>query len=291
MPQNQLWRRVAPRRFLPSSPLLYVVGLAIGCADRGPPTDETPSRKPLLVGARVVRAPENPRFHADTQLTFQGRRVEGACVFEREVTLSLGEHVVERVAEYDLDTCLYVVERGDYDHTSDAHLHRDTSSTTRVLLGAPRPSSSVRGGSRSPMFFSTMTTSSCARSHYWFEDPIGIDVTRSELHVIWEWDGAQVWSSWAEHAYGAYASSGWHMIWNNLESHFLYEGGAVETNAYATMENGSFPCPEPAPTWTYYTPNTMTTWGYGNVTFYSSVYAAGGCSNWLTLYNEYWTEY
>jgi len=158
MHQIRLLRPIASRRFLPSSTTLVrllVVGLAIGCADRGPPTDEAPSREPGLVGARVVRAPENPRFHADTQLTLQGRHVNGGCVFERELTLKLGEHVVERVAEYDLETCLYVVERGSYDHPSGAppHRHRDTSSTTKVHLGAPTAKLVCKRGTSSPDVF------------------------------------------------------------------------------------------------------------------------------------------
>jgi hypothetical protein len=57
------------------------------------------------------------------------------------------------------------------------------------------------------------------------------------------------------------------------------------------MENQGFPCPDPANTWTYYSPNQMTTWANGYVTFYNSAYAAGGCASWLTFYSEYWTDY
>jgi hypothetical protein len=296
MHQIRLLGPIASRHFLLSSTTLLrllAVGLAIGCADRGPPTDETSRRKPVLVGSRVVRAPDNPRFHADTQLTFQGRRLNEGCVFERAVTMGLGEHVVERVAEYDLETCLYVVERGSYDHPSGAppHRHGDTSSTTKVHLGAPRPSSSVSGGPTPPMFSSTTLTSSCARQHLWFQEPLGIDVSNSELHVIWEWDGELVWNSWAELASLAYEPSGWRVMYHDLHSDYLSNGTGVTTNGYSEMENGSFPCPSPSATWTYYWPNSITQWGYGQVTFYHSAYASGGCSNFLTLYTEQWTEY
>ena len=142
------------------------------------------------------------------------------------------------------------------------------------------------------MFSPPDVWSHCARSNLWFEDPIGIDVTRSELHVIWEGDGLQVWSATAALASRVYEASGWYVNYHNLESHYVNpEQTGVEHNGYSIMENYSFPCPEPASTWTNYTPNTMTTHGNGYVTFYSSAYAAGGCSNWLTLYSEYWTDY
>jgi hypothetical protein len=287
MPHNRFFHKslVVPSATINLLALL-AVGLVVGCVDRGPPTAAT-SREPVLVGARVVRAPENPRFHAGTQLTFQGRRLNGGCVFGHEVTLKPGEHVVERIAEYDLDTCLYVVERGGYDFPSGPHQYRDTSSTTQLHLGAPSQAPSLEKGNKSIMMLQY-----CARSKLWFEDPIGIDVTRSELHVIWTGDGAQVWDSWAELASRVYETSGWYVVYHDLESHFVNpEGSGVETNGYSTMANYAFPCPEPAETWTYYAPNTMTTYGNGIVTFYSSAYAAGGCSSWLTLYSEYWTDY
>lgn len=49
---------------------ILVLALAMGCADRGPPTAETPGKERHLVGPRVVRAPDNPNFHANARLMY-----------------------------------------------------------------------------------------------------------------------------------------------------------------------------------------------------------------------------
>jgi hypothetical protein len=172
------------------------------------------------------------------------------------------------------------------------------SLTSNVLPRGGRPSSLSGGHEQLPHARGTSPadpgySENCAHQQLWFEDPVGIDVTRSEHDVTWSADGYYVLSATGTYASRWYSESGW-----RLDSH-EYDGPhcsdpsctAVEANGYSIMENSSFPCPDPSATWTNYQPNRVTTWGYGNATFDYSAYAFGGCSSWLTLYRAAWVGF
>lgn len=315
MPQNRIIRPIAPRRCMsnPSLVRLLVIGTVFGCADTGSPTDEIPSsRKPVLVGPRVQRAPDNPRFHADTHLIFQGRRdaSSGACVLGHELTLKRGERVSERTIEIDLDTCRYVVERGKSDRPLPSNRHADSlSARSRVKHyrhpHPVRPSSFKRNGSARSLFSNALFSSSmhstmgpgtsCATQLLWFEDPIGINVTESELHVFWEWEvfedpSGEIFYADPFHFLQWYGPSGWQLQSDQLQIMDWYPS-IWEIKGFSSMDNNSFPCPDPPPTWTHYNPNQLNIYGNGSVGFYYSVFAHGACSNLLTLNREAWQDY
>ena len=269
---------------------ILVLALAMGCADRGPPTAETPSKEPHLVGPRVVRAPENPNFHAKARLMYQGRRDDtGQCMFGHESTLKAGERVVERIAEYDPDTCMYVVEQGDYDVRSVRPRFGD-STTFRIERGAGWPSASPGPGANS-LFSYSMSWISCAQQHLWFEDPLFLDVARSELHVIWEWEPSEVLSAYGSHYLDPLTTTGWYVVDAFVDKYFI-DPAQVVVNGYGTFENTGFPCgPAGSQHWAYFSPNGITVRAGGTVTFSWYAYAVGPCANLLTLYRQYWLDY
>ncbi len=141
--------RIAASHRLPTQQQILLrilaLGLAIGCAESGPPTAQSTSQKSLLMGPRVQRAPDNPRFHADSQLIRQGRRddASGACVLEYGYTVKRGEIVAGRYSEIDLDTCAFVVQLGTYDRPLPSNRHADSLSAKQRIRDLRRPAAGI----------------------------------------------------------------------------------------------------------------------------------------------------
>lgn len=131
---------------------------------------------------------------------------------------------------------------------------------------------------------------SCAQQHLWFEDPVDIDVTRTELHVIWEWEPGEILWTDAFYFNDWYAPSGWFLLNSHFDKYYVTPV-ATEHNGYSIMQNEGFPCGQSWRHWTYYNPNSMTTYAGGTVSFYYNFYAVGDCANLLTPMREVWTEY
>ena len=309
MPQTCLLRIAASHR-LPAQQQILVrimaLGLAMGCADSGSPTNQSAGQKFLLVGPRVQRAPDNPRFHADTQLIFQGRRdASGACVLEYSSTLKRGELVAGRYSEIDLDTCTYVVQLGTYDRPLPSNRHADSlSAKSRVKFHRhpARPSSSKRSGPTPSLFSNALFSSSmhstmgpgvsCATQRIWYEGQGSGIQTESEVHVFWEWETGEDFDEIIS-ADAFQFTAGWNLVAQDLQ-YLQYYPWMMEVKGYSRMETAGFPgCEEipPPPHTTWYWPNQLTIHGNGFVSFQSSVNAGGNCSQLLTPYFQHWQDY
>jgi len=278
------------------------------------------ANEPLGVGSAPTLSLEGPNVIRHTQrrpilerLLIQGARSEGGvCGFTHSVRLGGGQEVFESLLEYDPDTCRFIIARHPVDSAlaatkwvpgvtpgrpgrpSGAPSADYESQTTDVETELPPP-----GGGLSPSNHDYCSSHGQIGPDHWgsqkmyFDDPIGIRVTRSDLDFYFMNDLDYQCVTYA-HSYLLsewYRTSGWY-----LTQHEHYQGPAdthwtwMRAIGYQTMRNDAFGdifC-QGYSTWTHYNPNEVRMFWDGYTTFDWNYYAVGGCSSWLTPYRYAW---
>lgn len=284
---------------------LLVSIVACACNDASAPAGRDPAMLGIDgPGAQLVRARTNAAFVEHRRFLTLGTRLDGHCVFSSTDTLTPGEHYVDRIVAYDVNTCDFITGRGDWASPREHWPAGDFQSKNTQILGRGHPAASSISldaiGRRSWYAAATGTKplwdwgdvslgtapptySAYASQYLYFEDPLQIDVTSSRLGVAWDYNTICVENSLSNHNIQWFYPTGWTLAG---DSHSATPGcNSWPAYASAVFVNTPF-CDQYAQTWTHITVNNIWPHADGNAVMDDSAYADGDCSALLTYYRE-----
>jgi hypothetical protein len=226
------------------------------------------SRSGATPANRVVA---NRVFAKMTLVQLRGKRVAGACRYAGSVVLPRGQKAVQldEVAE-NAGTCTMTLTRTMRPMLAKDKIH---SSSLRVMTGSRRAnSSSKRPGSCLPPSSPTRLTSHRSRpsarrllgpncggnpgthsagyAKGWWEDVVGIDLTKVTDSIDWWWDGTYVSSVTCSYSYSWDSTTGWGLRDNNFYCQYNSGSTQGDSSSYVHFQNDLF-C-WPISTSTYY---------------------------------------
>lgn len=249
--------------------LASLLTLVTACFDSGGSSETAsgPSAALTLEGPRVVRYPRTrPEIKRELVMGFRGS--DGRCGFQQFVRLGKGEAFFQSVAEYDPETCEFILAHhlpasappahgrrpalpapGRLNHDASSALQSDGSDELSTeawhpdLQGSPSPPSNVKSaGSVAELCPVEIGNSAGGLQRLWHEDPVGLTVTEHQLDTSFfyhhgecvQYVNSVSRTNWLW-------QSGWH-----LETHSLgifpqnSQWTRVDATAYSSMENPIF---------------------------------------------------
>jgi hypothetical protein len=260
-----------------------------------------------------VRAPASSRFVERTRVRLKGvREPDGGCGFLREVTLKKGQRRAEREVEYDPTTCDFIVAEGEYRGGADGY---DTFSTERHFgrgrtdqVSASSSDVSTTSSSRSVGTWSTAgaanqdlsaaaaygtcpgTVGDIAHAYQvlWYEDPPGLDVTKSDLDLAFQYNYVCVNAGRSYHTAQWLSGTGWRLTAYGHDAYFSGSSQSyAEAVAYTGFTNSVFgnvvPGCSNTETYTNFKPNQIRGFKDGYVTFIYYATKSGSCKDLLTF--------
>lgn len=254
-----------------------------------PPESAGASARLDLSGPRVVRAKDDPYFIEKQRFRYNGSRIAtDACRFAWGKDLQPGDHFTERVTAYDLDTCEFIVARGqDTRPRSDTPramktTYKGSDSLRAVVERRAKAGTGTAAALRLSRTGSTTASAASFSSVYqrlYHEDPPGWEVNSSRLTVDWDHDGLCVYISASGHSMSWLYQTGWFLA---SDYHAFPSGYCSSHTHYATAryQNNSF-CVG-LTTYVDYLDNRITVNHLGAAYAYNSGYASGACSSLLS---------
>jgi hypothetical protein len=201
----------------------------------------------------VVTARPNKEFVERDRVSAQGTRgKDGSCVLQRRFRVKFGEHVGERVVQYDVDSCSFVIARGDWVRTADHGADSVGADSVRASIEHPktRPGYRLAGGDPPTLSWQKI----------WHEDPIGIHVTSDRLTFNTPKDQGCFTDVIATNTWDMFETSGWHVGGHGVDADIDWCGYTWAVG-YSNYWNHAF-C-GPPDTWVDYSYNQIEVDLYG----------------------------
>jgi hypothetical protein len=289
--------------------VLLVLPFTVACGDLADPNDvdSSPSNSVSLSGPRVVRFP--PRYPVEQRVLAKGYRdAAGECSLDLSVRLAQGQALFRSVAEYNPDTCEYVI------------AHHPPSSAPP---GFPRPPAPPRdqeqsgpsnresaasnfmppgqlsaefwhpdaGGTQASQANSNAQQQQCpeqfglsagAQQRLWYEDPIGLDVSEHQLDTWYFYspDNCIQYLN-AVSRTDQLTSTGWVLLEHDLDLYPQLSYTRLDAQAVSAMGNFDF-C-DPHPTYTTYN-NLIRHFDDGYMSFWPGGVKQGECAGFLSFH-------
>jgi hypothetical protein len=250
---------------------------------------------PSLAGAATpwIQFPTSERLANPSTAIDQGQPTPGGCTYSIAVQLSPGQTEVgqQEVAENPA-TCQMQIQTGT--PVSSAPSTTAQSPAGGASNGATAADSSDYDSGSDPSVTLDAGSDCCGKINThsagffksWFEDPIGIDVTKVHSTVDWHWNGDCVVNiATLGDSFNWYTASGWHLGGHNLYADVSCARALSSVKAH--YYNNTFFAPGcAAPNYTSYDRNDAKGKGDGSLVGTINWNKSGECSGLLSFHDD-----